>query len=55
MLLSIVPDAEAVEEVILGPTGTLTALRPGTVHIEMSTIDVTRKARLRDEVPGPGR
>src|SRR5579864_4337727 len=54
VLLSIVPDAEAVEEVILGPTGTLTALRSGSVHIEMSTIDVTRKKHLRDATRARG-
>src|SRR5579864_339029 len=48
VLLSVVPDADAVEEVITGPSGTLTTLRPGTIHLEISTIDVTRKARLRD-------
>jgi 3-hydroxyisobutyrate dehydrogenase len=50
VVISIVPDAEAVEDVILGPSGTLKTLKPGTVHIEMSTIDVDRKARLRDAV-----
>jgi putative dehydrogenase len=50
VLLSIVPDAAAVDEVIQGPEGTLTTLRPGTICIEMSTIDVPRKARLRDQV-----
>ncbi len=54
VLLSVVPDADAVEEVITGPSGTLTTLRPGTIHLEMSTIDVTRKARLRDEVQARG-
>jgi len=54
VLLSIVPDAEAVEEVITGPDGTLKLLRPGTIHLEMSTIDVPRKARLRDEVQARG-
>jgi L-threonate 2-dehydrogenase len=54
VLLSIVPTAGDVEEVIAGPAGTLTALRPGTVHIEMSTIDVGRKARLRDQVRARG-
>jgi 3-hydroxyisobutyrate dehydrogenase-like beta-hydroxyacid dehydrogenase len=48
VLLSIVPDAEAVEDVIKGPQGTLKTLRPGTIHIEMSTIDVPSKARLRE-------
>jgi 3-hydroxyisobutyrate dehydrogenase len=54
VLISIVPDAEAVEDVIMGPSGTLTALRPGTIHLEMSTIDVDRKARLRDAVRSKG-
>jgi L-threonate 2-dehydrogenase len=54
VLLSIVPDADAVEEVIGGPQGTLRALRADTIHIEMSTIDVPRKRRLRDEVQAKG-
>jgi putative dehydrogenase len=54
VLLSIVPDIEAVEAVVCGPAGTLTSLRPGTVHIEMSTVDVTRKAIIRDQVRAAG-
>ena len=54
VLLSIVPDGHAVEEVICGKAGTLTALRPGTIHIEMSTIDVEHKGRLRDAVRARG-
>lgn len=54
VLLSIVPDADAVEEVVRGPHGTLQGLRPGTVHIEMSTVDVARKAAVRDTVRGAG-
>lgn len=50
VLLSIVPDAVAVDDVVCGARGTLATLKPGTVHIEMSTIDVDRKARLRDLV-----
>ena len=49
VILSIVPTADDVEEIIAGPAGTLTNLKPGTIHIEMSTIDVDRKARLRDK------
>ena len=44
VLLSILPDVAALREVILGPNGTLTKLRPGTVHVEMSTLDVPEKA-----------
>ena len=54
VLLSIVPDAAAVEDVVSGPTGSLTTLRPGTVHIEMSTVDVARKKAIRDAVQARG-
>jgi len=54
VLLSILPDAYAVEDVVCGPTGTLTAVRPGTVHIEMSTVDVAHKTRIRDAVRAAG-
>jgi putative dehydrogenase len=50
VLLSILPDAAAVEQVVCGEAGTLTRLRAGTVHIEMSTIDVGHKSRIRDTV-----
>jgi L-threonate 2-dehydrogenase len=51
VLVSIVPDARAVEDVV---TRAWTALRPGTVHIEMSTIDVSEKSRLRAAVRDQG-
>jgi putative dehydrogenase len=54
VILSIVPAADDVEEIIAGPRGTLTTLKPGTIHVEMSTIDVDRKARLRDQVRARG-
>ena len=54
VILSIVPTADDVEEIIAGPRGTLATLKPGTIHIEMSTIDVDRKARLRDLVQAKG-
>jgi 3-hydroxyisobutyrate dehydrogenase len=54
VILSILPDAQSVEEVLTGPDGTLAALRPGTVHVEMSTIPVDRKLRLRDAVRAAG-
>jgi len=50
VLLSILPDVAALEDVVLGANGTLHRLRPGTVHIEMSTLDVDAKARVRDAV-----
>jgi 3-hydroxyisobutyrate dehydrogenase len=54
VLLSILPDAAAVEEIVCGPYGTLRAMRPGTVHIEMSTVDVVRKGKVRDTVRSAG-
>ena len=54
VLLSILPDLEALREVVGGPHGTMTKLRPGTVHVEMSTIDVVEKAALRDRVRSAG-
>jgi L-threonate 2-dehydrogenase len=54
MLLSILPDVAALREVLLGPHGTMTKLRPGTVHLEMSTLDVAEKAALRDRVRAAG-
>lgn len=54
VIISILPDADAVEEIVLGQHGTVTALRPGAVHVEMSTIDIDRKARLRDAVVAQG-
>jgi L-threonate 2-dehydrogenase len=51
VILSIVPDAEAVEEVV---AGIVASLKPGTIHLEMSTIDIERKARLRDAVNARG-
>ena len=54
ILLSILPDSGAVEDVVRGPAGTLTALRPGTVHIEMSAVDTNHKARIRDAVRAAG-
>src|ERR1700685_1840864 len=54
VVLSVAPAAAAVEDVIGGPAGTLAGLRAGTVHIEMSTIDVASKSRLADAVRAAG-
>jgi putative dehydrogenase len=54
VLLSILPDVAALRDVLLGPHGTMTKLRPGTVHLEMSTLDVAEKAALRDRVRAAG-
>jgi 3-hydroxyisobutyrate dehydrogenase len=54
VIVSILPDADAVRDVVAGPSGTLTALRPGMVHIEMSTIDVEAKALIRGALAARG-
>lgn len=54
VIVSILPDYQAIHAVLSGPTGTLTTMRPGTVHIEMSTIDVAAKLNLRDAVRSAG-
>lgn len=49
VILSILPDADAVEQVVADPVaGILTTIKPETVLVEMSTIDVERKRRIRD-------
>ncbi|WP_088288257.1 NAD(P)-dependent oxidoreductase [Kineosporia sp. A_224] len=54
VIISILPDVDALREVVLGPDGTAAHLRPGTVHIEMSTLDVDAKQVLRDVVRDRG-
>src|ERR1700759_3587948 len=54
VLLSIVPRAGAVTNEVCGPPRTLTTMRPGPVHIEMSTVDVGRKQAVRDAVAEAG-
>jgi 3-hydroxyisobutyrate dehydrogenase len=51
VLLSIVPGADAVDEVVAATTA---SLKPGTVHIEMSTIPIERKRRARDVTRAAG-
>ena len=53
-LISILPDVQAVSEVVLGEEGTVRTITGGMVHIEMSTIDVGEKGRIRDAVRAHG-
>src|SRR5713226_4443652 len=48
MVLSSLADDVAVENVMLGPDGTLARARPGTVLIEMSTVSPSLPRRLHD-------
>src|SRR6478609_5608301 len=54
ILLTILPDVPSLDAAVNGPNGTLSTLRPGTVHIEMSTIDIDQKKRIRDQVRARG-
>jgi 3-hydroxyisobutyrate dehydrogenase-like beta-hydroxyacid dehydrogenase len=48
IVLSCVADDEAVEAVMNGPDGALTAARPGTIIIEMSTVSPATSRRLHE-------
>src|SRR5437879_10272292 len=54
IVLSSLADDVAVENVMLGPDGTLARARPGTVFIEMSTVSPSLSRRLHDLAPEPG-
>jgi L-threonate 2-dehydrogenase len=47
-VITCLPDAKAVEEVILGPNGVAAARRDGFIIIELSTLALSDKERLRD-------
>lgn len=50
IVITIVTDSAAVEEVIAGPQGVLGAVRPGSVVIDMSTISPAVEQRLDTEL-----
>jgi 3-hydroxyisobutyrate dehydrogenase len=54
VVLSILPTAHDVERIVLGPEGTLTTMRPGSVHVEMSTIPVASKSVLMQRLVEAG-
>ena len=54
VIFSMVTDTAAVEEVISGSGGLLEGLRPGSVIVEMSTIDPAASASLASEVAAAG-
>jgi len=51
---SIVPDSPEVEAVMLGPNGVLEGTRPGSIIIEMSTIDPNTTRKVADEAKKKG-
>ena len=62
VVITMLPDAPDVERAALGPDGILAGLRPGSVYIDMSTIDPAttqrigadggREGRRHDRQPG---
>lgn len=54
VVITIVTDSAAVEQVILGPDGVVEGARPGTVVIDMSTISPAVTRRLAEELARRG-
>ncbi|WP_375483487.1 NAD(P)-dependent oxidoreductase [uncultured Mycobacterium sp.] len=50
VVLSVLPSANDVYSVLRGVAGILTAVRPGLIHIEMSTIDIADKLKMAEEL-----
>src|SRR4051794_29170825 len=49
LLITMLADDDAVEEVMFGEEGALATLKPGAVHVSMSTISPLLSRRLTDE------
>jgi 3-hydroxyisobutyrate dehydrogenase len=54
VLITMLTDGAAVEEMMTGPAGALSALRPGAVWVQMSTVGVEWSDRLADLAAGYG-
>ena len=54
VVITMLPDAPDVERAALGPDGILAGLRPGSVYIDMSTIDPATSRRVGKEVRAKG-
>jgi putative dehydrogenase len=50
VVITCLPDAKAVDEAIAGPNGMLSAGRKGLVIVELSTLKLSDKERMRDLV-----
>ena len=46
VVITMLADDAALEEVVLGPAGMLAHLKPGTIHVSCSTVSVALSARL---------
>jgi 3-hydroxyisobutyrate dehydrogenase-like beta-hydroxyacid dehydrogenase len=54
VVITMVPDAPDVERVALGPDGIIAGIRPGTVYIDMSTIDPQTTQRVGAAIAAKG-
>ncbi len=54
VVITMLPDSPDVERVASGPDGILAGLRPGTVYIDMSTIDPETTRRIGAQVKAKG-
>jgi 3-hydroxyisobutyrate dehydrogenase-like beta-hydroxyacid dehydrogenase len=54
MVITMLPDAPDVERVALGPDGVVAGLKPGSVYIDMSTIDPATTRRVGAAVAAKG-
>jgi 3-hydroxyisobutyrate dehydrogenase len=50
VIITCLPDAEALESVIAGPNGILAAARAGQILLEVSTLELAEKERQRDRL-----
>jgi 3-hydroxyisobutyrate dehydrogenase len=54
VVITMLPSSPHVEEAVLGPAGVLEGMRPGTVLIDMSTIDPLVSKRVAEQVTARG-
>ena len=54
VVITMLPSSPHVEEAVLGPGGVLEGMRPGTVLIDMSTIDPLVSKRVAEQVTARG-
>ncbi|MFN8522500.1 MAG: 3-hydroxyisobutyrate dehydrogenase [Chloroflexota bacterium] len=54
VVITMLPSSPHVEEAVLGPSGVLAGMRPGTVLIDMSTIDPMVSRRVAERVSAAG-
>ncbi len=54
VIITMLPNSPEVEEVVMGPNGILEGIKPGSIYIDMSSIDPLVSKRLSTEVSKKG-